>query len=325
MSPAPAAARRPGEVLLAGVAGHFGRDVERSLTKAEAVCASAAEAGVSLLALPDATVGGYVDDLVDPLRSGDLPPAVDVDGPEVARLAAAAGDVVLCFGIAERAVEGGEEVRYNTAVCVHRGEVLGTHRKVHLPLGEFQAYRAGDRFAAVDTPVGRVGLLVDFDKSFPESGRALALDGAEVLVCLSAWPASATDRAERLRLDRQARLFDIYDAARAAENQVWLVSANQTGRQGRLHFLGQAKVVDPSGDVVARTWSQGGMASAVADVSGGVAQARRRVHHLRDRVLGAYGDRVGQPYDDGSTPAVAARPRAVAGPSSPGRWPSASR
>lgn len=283
----------PGEVVLAAVAGHFGRDVERSMLKIEGVIGAARAAGVGLLVLPDATIGGYVDDLVDPFsRGGGLPPAVWLDGPETARVAALAGAMVVCFGITEQADDDaadGGAARYNTAVCVHDGVVLGTHRKVHLPLGESRAYRAGSSFAAFDTPVGRLGMMVDFDKTFPESARTLALDGAEVLACLSAWPASATDRADRVRLDRQARLFDLYDAARAAENQVWLVSSNQTGSQGSLRFLGQAKVVDPSGDVVARTWTQGGMVCAPARVADGVARARLRVHHLRDRVVSAYG------------------------------------
>ncbi|PWJ53463.1 nitrilase [Quadrisphaera granulorum] len=280
------------EVVLAAVAGHFGRDVARTLVKLEGVIGAARAAGAHLLVLPDATIGGYVDDLVDPAPGGEaaLPPAVALDGPEVARVAELAGDVVVCFGISELDDDdaSGRPARYNTAVCVHRGAVLGVHRKVHLPLGESRAYRAGNGFAAFDTPIGRMGMLVDFDKTFPESARTLALDGAEVLACLSAWPASATERADRIRLDRQARLFDLYDAARAAENQVWLVSSNQTGVQGGLRFLGQAKVVDPAGEVVARTWTQGGMAVAPARVAEGVARARRKVHHLRDRVLSAY-------------------------------------
>ena len=67
-----------------------------------------------------------------------------------------------------------------------------------------------------------MGLLIDHDKTFPEAARALAVDGAEILACLSAWPTSLTNRAPRMAQDRQARLFDLYDQARAAENQVVL-------------------------------------------------------------------------------------------------------
>ncbi|WP_307802601.1 carbon-nitrogen hydrolase family protein [Cellulomonas dongxiuzhuiae] len=273
-------------VTMAAVAAHFGRDVDRSLVKIAGIVEHARERGVDLLVLPDATIGGYLHDLYHP-EGGPLPPAVGVDGPEVAAVAALARDMVVCVGIAEHAGPGAG-ARYNTAVAVHGDGVLGVHRKVHLPLAENEAYRAGDGFAAFDTPLGRLGMLIDFDKTFPESARTLALDGAVVLACLSAWPASVTDRSDRIRNDRQARLFDLYDCARAAENQLYVVSSNQTGVLGGLRFLGQAKVVDPAGEIVAKTWAKGGLAVATADVHGDVARARRSMHHLRDRAVGAY-------------------------------------
>jgi nitrilase len=187
--------------------------------------------------------------------------------------------LVVCLGITEDV--GGE--RANTAICLDGTGVLGTHRKVHLPAGEVAWYRAGDGFAAVDTPVGRLGLLVDYDKTFPESARCLALDGAEVLVCPSAWPASRTNRAETLVRDRQRRLFDLYDRARAAENQLWLVSANQTGRHGGLRFLGQSKVVRPDGEVVVSAGARAGLVTAAVDPGPALDAARRRFHHLKER------------------------------------------
>ena len=123
--------------------------------------------------------------------------------------------------------------------------MLGHQRKVHLPPAERFAYTAGDGFAAFDTPAGRLGMLLCYDKLFPEAARALALDGAEILCSLSAWPVDRQRPARRIRDDRQTRHFDLCDRARAVENQVFVVSANQTGRWGPLRFLGSAKVVDP--------------------------------------------------------------------------------
>ncbi len=274
---------------MAAVAAHFGRDVERTLAKLPGIISQARERGADLLVLPDATIGGYLGDLRHPGgEEGGLPAAVEIDGPEVAAVAAMSGDMTVCFGLSERAVIDGEDVRFNTAVCVTGDGVIGTHRKVHLPLGESEAYRAGDEFVAFDSPVGRVGMLIDFDKTFPEAARTLALDGAEVIACLSAWPASVTDRSDRIRNDRQAHLFDLYDCARAAENQVYLVSSNQTGVLGGLRFLGQAKVVDPAGEIVAKTWAKGGLAVAEADVSASVARARRSLDHIHQRAEHAY-------------------------------------
>lgn len=270
-------------MTVAAVAAHFGRDIHRGVAKIERMIAGAKAQGVGLLVLPDGALGGYLGDLRTP-DPVDPPPSTELDGPELARIAEAAGDLVVCLGFTEEA----DGVRYNSAVAVHGGGILGVHRKVHQPLGESMVYAAGDSFSAFDTPVGRMGMLIDYDKTFPEAARTLALDGAHLIACLSAWPASVTDRAERLFQDRQSRLFDLYDCARAAENQVVLVSSNQTGATGGLRFLGQAKIVGPGGDVLARTGSKGALAVAELDPEFEVERARRVLHHLDERVLDAY-------------------------------------
>ncbi|SEH47149.1 Predicted amidohydrolase [Mycolicibacterium rutilum] len=271
-------------VTIGAVAAHFGRDVDRCVTKVVGIIESAAREGVQLLVFPDACLGGYLGDLRSP-DPADPPPALDPDGPEIEAVIAAAGPMTVCVGYAEATVGGG---RYNSAICVSGDGVLGTHRKVHQPAGESLAYLPGDAFTAFDTPVGRVGMLIDYDKTFPESVRALTLDGASIIAALSAWPASVTDRASRLPADRQSRLFDLYDCARAAENQVVLVSANQTGVMGSLQFLGQAKVVGPGGDIVATTRSKGGLAKVALDVDAEIARARKVLNHVAELRLDAY-------------------------------------
>ncbi|MEN8675368.1 carbon-nitrogen hydrolase family protein [Nocardioides sp.] len=275
-----------GLVRIGAVAAHFGRDLDRALAKLEGIVAAARAGGVDLLVLPDATLGGYLSDLRRPDPTA-LPPALTEDSFEVGRVIAMAGPMVICFGYAEEA----GALLYNSALCVSGDGILGRHRKVHQPAGESLVYAAGDGFDAFETPVGRVGMLIDYDKTFPEAARSLALDGATVLACLSAWPASVTDRASRLPQDRQSRLFDLYDCARAAENQVVWVSSNQTGVMGGLRFLGQAKVVGPGGDILARTTSKGGLAVAEIDVETEVTRSRRVLHHLQELSPVAYGRR----------------------------------
>lgn len=269
---------------LAGVAAHFGRDLQRNVAKAGAIIEDARRQDVSILVLPDSALGGYLGDLRHP-DPAQLPPAVALDGPEMEHLQSLAGDMVVCIGLTE---EGAEGVLYNTAACFTGGGLLGVHRKVHQPLGEADVFGAGATFETFQTPVGRVGMMIDYDKTFPEAARSLALDGAEIIACLSAWPASTTDRASSLPMDRQSRLFDLYDAARAAENQVVLISSNQTGIMGGLRFLGQAKIVSPGGEVLAKTSSKGGLAIAELDVAAEVARSRRMLRHLEERVLPSY-------------------------------------
>jgi predicted amidohydrolase len=265
-------------IRIAAAAAHFGRDLNRSIERIGAVINSARSAGVQLLVLPDAAIGGYLADLRSPAADA-LPPAVAPEGPEIRRVMAMAAEMVVCFGYTEKF--GGH--RWNSTVCLHGDGVLGRYRKVHQPLGEALVYQAGDRIEAFDTPLGRMGMLIDYDKTFPEASRSLALDGAHLVACLSAWPASVTQRAARLTYDRQSRLFDLYDCARAAENQIVWVSSNQTGTTGGLRFLGQAKVVGPGGEVMDRTWAKAGLAVADIDISAEVGRARLALHHLRER------------------------------------------
>ena len=197
-----------------------------------------------------------------------------------------AGDTVVCAGYTELGAEGR---RYASAVCVDGGGILGHHRKVHLPPGERFAYTAGDRFAAFDTPVGRIGMLICYDKLFPEAARALALDGADIIASMAAWPVCRQRPARRIAQDRQTRHFNLIDATRAVENQVVWVSSNQTGTLGPLRFLGNAKIVDPDGVVLARTGGSAGMAIARIDAAAAVRESRMVFDHLGDRRPEAYG------------------------------------
>jgi predicted amidohydrolase len=268
---------------IAAAAAHFGRDLDFDLTRIGKLIEDAREQGTDLLVLPDAALGGYLADLRHPDPDA-LPPALKPDDPLIAEVARLAAEMTVCFGYCE--ADG--DIRYNAAACVTGDGVLGRHRKVHLPGGEAVAYTPGDRFAAFDTPAGRVGMLIDYDKTFPEAARSLALDGAQILACLSAWPTSITNRAPRMAQDRQSRLFDLYDQARAAENQVVLASANQTGAMGGMRFLGQSKVVGPGGDVLARTFGKAGLAVAELDVTAEIQRARRVLRHLDELRFDTY-------------------------------------
>jgi predicted amidohydrolase len=178
-------------------------------------------------------------------------------------------------------------------VCVSGDGVLGNHRKVHQPLREGANYGAGDFFDAFDTPVGRLGMMICYDKAFPESARALALNGAEIVVCMSAWPGSRTNTSADPVQDRWKRRFDLFDLARALENQIVWLSANQSGKFGDLTFVCSAKIVDPGGEILADTGVAEGMAVAELDVRRALETARRSMAHLRDRRPEAYAVGVG--------------------------------
>lgn len=262
----------------AAVAGAFGGRGDAGLSRIERAVEAARAQGAALVVLPECALGGYLR------ADGSHAPPLDLDGPEIARLREIAADTVVCTGFTER----GPGLPYSSAVCVSGDGVLGHQRKVHIPPSECGAFAPGDGFAAFDTPVGRVGMLLCYDKIFPEAARTLALDGAETIASLSAWPLSRRDPARRIAADRQTRRFNLLDEVRAVENQVVWVSSNLTGRIGTLRFFGQAKVVDPEGHVLARTGGRAGAAVAEVAPREAIAAARDWISHLDDRATETY-------------------------------------
>ena len=264
------------EITIAAAAAPFDRDLDRCLATLASLIAAARTGGADLLVVPEAALGGYVETLHG---DADPPPALSADGPELATVARLAGDMVVCVGFCE---DGGDGVRYNAAACVTGDGLLGLHRKTHLPLDEHRFTTTGDRLAAFDTLVGRLGMLICYDKAFPEAARTLALDGAQVLCVLSAWPCSVTNAAPVLTDDRQWRRAELWDRARAAENSFVVASANQTGTFGRLRFLGGARIVGPGGDALAQTGPEPGLATATLDLDATLERARRALSPIRD-------------------------------------------
>ena len=279
-------------LIFAAAAEGFVRDLDEDLRRIEKLAGRAREAGADLLALPEAALGGYLSSLHGAPTSEGVgaaePPRLDGDGPEIARLIDLAGDMVITAGYCERGDDASRGRPYNSSVAVTGTGVLGRHRKVHQPLNENSSYAAGDRFAAFDSPIGRMGMMICYDKAFPEAARALAVDGARVVVCMSAWPASRTNRAPVLADDRWTRRFDLFDRARALENQIVWVSANQAGEFGSMQLVASAKIVDPGGEVLATTGTAAGLAIASIDVDDAVDSARRFMGHLRDMRSGSY-------------------------------------
>ncbi|MDQ1182698.1 carbon-nitrogen hydrolase family protein [Rhodococcus sp. SORGH_AS_0301] len=282
------------DVTLSVASERFGRDMDESYATIERTIAEARRRGSALLVLPEACLGGYLPSLGGGdeseekrrTRLQNLPPALELDGPEIAQVSAMAGDMVVTFGFCE--ADG--LTRYNAAVTVHGDGVLGSYRKVHQPLGENLCYSAGSEYRAFDTPVGRMGMQICYDKAFPEAAREIALDGAEIITSLSAWPTSRTGRAPNMADDRWKLRFDIYDQARALENQVVWIASNQAGSFGSLDFVCSAKIVGPGGEILAGTGVEPGLATATLDVQKAIAAARGGgMYNLRDRRPSVYG------------------------------------
>ncbi len=123
---------------------------------------------------------------------------------------------------------------YNCAVLFDRNrEIVGIHRKVHLPAGEELHVSAGDRFEVFSTELGNIGMLVCWDMQFPEAARELALGGADLICCPTlGWE-------------------NIYGLSRAYENSVTIAAA-MTAFGDELPALNSPScIVDNMGNIVA--------------------------------------------------------------------------
>jgi predicted amidohydrolase len=169
----------------------------------------------------------------------------ELDGPAVRQVAAAAqaaGSTVV-FGMPLR-----DPVRrgriFNASVVVRPDGTADAYRKWSLPnFGPFEEkmfFGLGTKLEVFDTPVGKLGLLICYDIFFPEICKAYALQGADVLVCISAAPTTSRP------------LFEALSVGRAIENGCAFIYSNLVGSQLQFTFFGGSHIVGPRGDVVVR-------------------------------------------------------------------------
>lgn len=123
---------------------------------------------------------------------------------------------------------------YNCAVLFdNHGEIVGIHKKVHLPAGEELHVSAGDRFDIFSTELGNIGMLVCWDMQYPEAARELALGGADLICCPTlGWE-------------------NIYGLCRAYENSVTIAAAMCAYNASSPTLCSPSCIVDNMGMIIA--------------------------------------------------------------------------
>lgn len=192
-----------------------------------------AAGGAEVVVLPEGFLEGYVvnEPEMTPAQFHTL--AERMDGEYVARFKALAREcgvwLVACF--AERGVGAEEGKVFNTALLLSAdGEVAGKYRKTHVQSGgDWKYYSAGEALPVFETPWCAVGMMICYDRQFPEVPRALTLQGAR-LILNPTW-------------GMFGELNEVMMRTRAYENGVFIVFAHVKG----------ALVLGPRGDVLARS------------------------------------------------------------------------
>jgi len=186
---------------------------------------------VQLIIFPELHLPG-LQPLLEPHGERPAELAVDVPGPLTERLGEIAREngVWLVPGSVYERGEG-DRVHNTCLVLSPEGELAASYRKV-FPWQPHESSAPGDRFTTFDIPeVGRLGLSICYDGSFPETCRQLAWMGAEVV--LQPTLTTTSDRNQELVLARANAIF----------NQLYVVSLNA----GSPAALGRSLIVDPEG------------------------------------------------------------------------------
>jgi N-carbamoylputrescine amidase len=267
-----------------------GDDLDRNLARAEDAIRDAADRGAELVCLQELFRSPYFCQREDAALF-DL--AETIPGPTTERMQKLAADrgVVLIVPLFEKRAPG---LYHNSALVIDRdGAIAGHYRKMHIPddPGFFEKFyfTPGDKgFHAVDTAVGRIGVLICWDQWFPEAARLMALDGAELLFYPTAIAYLDGETEEENAAMRESWLT--VQRGHAIANGVFVCAPNRVGREGKLRFWGSSFVADPQGRVLAQATDDQEQTLVVECDLGRVEQQRRGWPFLRDRRIDAYAD-----------------------------------
>ena len=135
--------------------------------------------------------------------------------------------------------------RYDMSLLIDdRGEIIGKQKMVHVAQCEYfyeQDYYtpSEEGFQVFLTRLGRIGIVVCFDRHYPESIRTEALRGADLIII-----PTANTTAE------PSRLFEWEVRVQAFQNSVNIAMCNRVGVEDRMEFSGESLVSDYNGDCI---------------------------------------------------------------------------
>jgi predicted amidohydrolase len=269
-------------------------DYDHNIALATGFVEDAVRQGAELVVFPECMDTGYLFDSPEHCRA--LAETIP-DGPFVSALSRLAQKhgIYVASGVTEW--DPAKKKIFNTGVMFGRkGEVACHYHKQFLATHDQNWFAFGERGCpVVDTDLGRIGLLICFDGRIPEIFRAMAMQGAEVIV----------DMANFFAMDQA----DMWGPARSYENGVWLVAATKAGYERSIYYPGGSMIVDPKGRVISKVpYDTHGMAVATIDPD---EASDKSIHATNDKIAdrrpGTYGI-MALPYEKTPVFGIAEKP-----------------
>lgn len=206
-------------------------DKDRNLGRCLELIKVAYREGARLIVFPEAALTGYVFTSLGEA----LPMAEPIPGPSTEMILDCCRELNLYVIIG--LLEKDRDKYYNAAAFLGPSGLIGKYRKLHLPyLGIDRFINHGDLPLRVyETDVGRIGIGICYDLSFPEHARVLMLHGSDLNVLITNWPEGTEFNSEHTILTR------------ARENHVFQVAINRVGEERGIKFFGRSKIADCDG------------------------------------------------------------------------------
>jgi N-carbamoylputrescine amidase len=276
---------QPSEFTLAVAQFAMVEAPDRNLARACELVRQAHARGAQVVLLPELFSSLYFPREID-ARFFALAHSVDED-PAVRALALLAKELSLVIPVSF--FERSGAAYFNSLVVLDAdGKNLGLYRKTHIPDGagyeEKFYFTPGDTgFQVFHSRYATLGVGICWDQWFPECARAMALQGADVLLyptAIGSEPTTGRDTAAPWRRVMQGH---------AVSNTVYVAAANRVGDEGGQCFYGTSFIADPWGDIQSELGrSEEGLAIAAIDIARARAD-RDWMGLLRDRRPSMYG------------------------------------
>lgn len=265
-------------------------DADETIARAEALVRRAAGQGAQVILLQELFQAPYFCITVDDRHLPLAKPLETDRGVAHFRTLARDLGVVLPISFYEQA----GHARYNSVAMIDAdGAILGVYRKTHIPHGvayeEKFYFSPGDTgYRVFDTRFGRVGVGICWDQWFPETARALALRGAEMLL----FPTAIGSEPAAPDLDSSGHWQRVMQG-HAGANIMPLVASNRIGteREGtrEMTFYGSSFIADHTGAKVTEAGrSEEAVLTATFDLDA-IDAYRRAWGIFRDRRPETYG------------------------------------
>lgn len=220
----------------------LGADMSSNLTKALAMMVLAAQRQAELIVFPELCLSPFFPQFPRQDASNYL---LSVSDEPVRRFQAQCRELQISASPNVYLREGAQP--FDASLMIDAaGEIRGISKMVHIAqvpcFYEQDYYTPSDTgFKVYDTPLGRIGIVVCFDRHYPESIRTCVARGASLILI----PTANT-------IDEPRDLFECELRAAAMQNGVYIAMCNRTGPEGAVTFCGESIVVDPFGDVVVK-------------------------------------------------------------------------